>query len=172
MLMQIIVCNRAINYKAIYIIVFYRIAYFFSIRKHIWLLAIIGFPIRLCYKLIVEWILGTEIPDSVKIGKGFKIHHSQCLVINPRVVIGNNVTLKHNTTIGASTDINDKFIGAPVIGNNVIVHPHSIIIGDISIGNNVIIGAGSVVLKNVEPNSIVVGNPARKIKTLEMTVNN
>jgi len=163
--------NNRSNYKVIFIIFFYRVAHFFSERRHIWWSIIIGFPIRLCYKILVEWILGTEIPASVKIGKGLKIHHGQCLVVNSKVLIGNNVTLKHNTTIGASVDLNDKFIAAPVIGNNVIIHPHTIIIGGITVGDNVIIGAGSVVLKDVEPNSVVAGNPAKKIKTLEMTVN-
>ena len=42
---------------------------------------------------------------------------------------------------------------------------HVIIIGDITIGNNVTIGAGAVVVKDVPDNAVVVGNPARIIKT-------
>lgn len=163
--------NNRSNYKALFIILFFRVAHFFSERRNVWWLFIVGFPIRLCYKLIVEWVLGVEIPAPTKIGEGLRIHHGQGLVLNPRVILGRNVTLKHNTTIGASTNEQDKFIGAPIIGNNVIIHPHSIIIGNILIGDNVIIGAGSVVVKNIESNSIAVGNPARVIKKITNIVN-
>ena len=40
----------------------------------------------------------------------------------------------------------------------------SIILNGIKIGNGAIVGAGSVVTKNVEPNTIVCGNPARLLK--------
>ena len=81
--------NNRSNYKAMFIIVFYRVAHFFSEKRHIWWLTVLGFPIRLCYKILVEWILGTEIPALVRIGKGLRIHHGQYLIVNSKVVIGN-----------------------------------------------------------------------------------
>jgi serine acetyltransferase len=57
--------------------------------------------------------------------------------------------------------------GFPVIGDNVYIASNSTVIGNIHIGNNVIIGAGSVVTKDIPDNSIVAGNPARIIKTLD-----
>ena len=54
-----------------------------------------------------------------------------------------------------------------MIGDNVVIYPHSIIIGDIKIGNNVKIGAGSIVTKDVPDNCIVAGNPAQIIKMSE-----
>ncbi|MBQ8019953.1 MAG: serine acetyltransferase, partial [Paludibacteraceae bacterium] len=54
----------------------------------------------------------------------------------------------------------------PTIGNNVSIGANATIIGDITIGDNVIIGAGAVVVKDVPQYSVVVGNPARVIKTL------
>lgn len=152
------------NPKALFIIFFFRIAHFFSQKRRIVILWPIGFLLRLGYKIIVEWILGVEIPASVEVGEGLQIHHGQGLVLNSRVRIGKNVTLKHNTTIGASVDSNNKFIAAPIIGNNVIIHPHTIIFGDVFIGDNAIIGAGSVVFEDVQANSIVAGNPAKLIK--------
>lgn len=53
------------------------------------------------------------------------------------------------------------------IMDNVFIGGHSIIVGDVRIGPNVIIGAGSVVTKDVPPNSIVAGNPARVIGDFE-----
>lgn len=57
--------------------------------------------------------------------------------------------------------------GRPKIGNNVLVGANVTIIGDITIGDNVIIGAGSVVVKNVPSNCVIVGNPAKILKTIE-----
>ncbi|MDR9399960.1 MAG: maltose O-acetyltransferase, partial [Psychroflexus sp.] len=47
------------------------------------------------------------------------------------------------------------------IGNNVIIYPNSILLGNISIGDNSIIGAGSVLTENMPCNSIAIGNPAK-----------
>jgi serine acetyltransferase len=107
-----------------------------------------------------------EIPASTVIGKGFVLHHATSLVLNSKVVFGDNVTLNHNTTIGNNTTMKGKDLGSPKIGNNVTVGPNSVIIDPIDIGNNVIIGAGSVVVKDVSSNPIVAGNPARLIKKL------
>lgn len=53
------------------------------------------------------------------------------------------------------------------IGNNVFVGMNAIITRGVTIGDNVVIGAGSVVTKNCESNSVYVGNPARKIMSIE-----
>lgn len=51
--------------------------------------------------------------------------------------------------------------------NNVFIGCNSIIMGGVRIGNNVVIGAGSVVTKDIPDNSVVVGNPAKIIKTFD-----
>ncbi len=53
------------------------------------------------------------------------------------------------------------------IMDNVFIGCNSIILGNVRIGPNVIVGAGSVVTKDIPPNSVVVGNPARVIGTFE-----
>jgi putative colanic acid biosynthesis acetyltransferase WcaB len=158
------------NPKGLLVVGSYRVANFFSRKRGNLLLLPLSLPIRLLYKVLVEWVLGVEIPASTQIGKGLRIHHGQGLVVNPRAIIGNNVTLKHNTTIGAKTDFNDRFLGAPVVEDSVIVHPNSVIVGEIVIGKRSIIGAGSVVVKDVPPSSVVVGNPGKVIRSLDQTV--
>ena len=117
---------------------------------------------RLFYKVFFQWVLGIDISDQTKIGKGFIVYHGQGLIINSDTIIGENVIIRQCTTIG-----NSKFGGkCPVIGNNVNIGANSVIIGDIKIGDNAIIGAGSVVVKDVQEFTVVAGNPARVINKI------
>jgi putative colanic acid biosynthesis acetyltransferase WcaB len=121
-------------------------------------------PARIFYKIVFEWIIGVEIPYQVTLGSGLKVYHFPGIVIHRNVVIGKNCTLRQATTIGNKTD-NGL---CPVIGDNVNIGASVCIIGDIEIGDNVIIGAGSVVTKSIPSNSVVVGNPARIVKKLNV----
>ena len=68
----------------------------------------------------------------------------------------------NNVNIGANGG-SDK---APIIGNDVYIGPGAVIYGDIRIADGCYIGANAVVNKSiVEPHSVVVGAPAKIIKT-------
>ncbi len=118
------------------------------------------------YHVLVEWVLGIEIPRKLKAGKGLVFYHGQALVINQDTTIGDNCTLRNSVTIGHKKLSDGTFSKCPRIGNNVDIGANSCIIGDITIGDNVIIGAGAVVVKDVPSNSIAVGNPARIIERI------
>ena len=93
--------------------------------------------------------------------------HPIGIVINGNAKIGRNCTIFHNVTIGDSMSGKPEN-RYPTIGDNVTIYANSVIIGGITIGDNAVIGAGSVVLKDVPPNAVVAGNPAKTIsKTLE-----
>ena len=53
------------------------------------------------------------------------------------------------------------------IGNNVSIGMRSIIMPGVTIGDGAVIAAGSVVTKNVEPYTVVGGNPAKLIKNIK-----
>ncbi|WP_317129267.1 serine acetyltransferase [Cognatitamlana onchidii] len=105
-----------------------------------------------------------KIFRSTKIDGGLVCFHPFSTVINAKA-IGENFEFRNGLTVGNKFNDNNLL---PVIGNNVTVGANVCIIGDICIGDNVTIGAGSVVVKSVPSNSVIVGNPARVIKTLEM----
>ena len=80
------------------------------------------------------------------------------VVIHSQAIIGNNCIIGTNVTIGGGSKK-----GVPIIGNNVYLSTGSKIIGNITIGSNSVIGANAVVVKNVPPNCVVAGVPAKII---------
>ena len=123
-------------------------------RPPIWSL-----PIIVLYRLLVDWILGIEIPPSVQAGPGLCIWHGTGLVLHKDVQLGANVTLRHGVTIGTLGE--DELSAAPVLGDSVSVGAGAIILGPYVIGDAAIIGAGAVVLSDVPEGATVVGNPGR-----------
>lgn len=80
--------------------------------------------------------------------------------------------LSTDVTILAHDNSLKRFIGVAKlgrvkIGNHVMVGAKSTILANVQIGDNVVIGAGSVVTKDVPSNSVVAGNPARIISSLD-----
>jgi len=144
------------NTKGFFFLVMFRTSSFFTKNKF---LKIFGFPIRVFYKIIINYIIGIDIHDETIIGKNFQVYHGYGLVIHKDTIIGNNVIVRQNTTIGNSIEGG----GAPIIGNNINIGANSVILGAVKIGDNSVIGAGSVVVKDISENTTVVGNPARKI---------
>lgn len=80
-------------------------------------------------------------------------------MISDRAVIGNNVTIFHQVTIGLGADGK-----APVIGDNCLIGAGAKVIGGIKIGNQVKIGANCVVCQDIPAHSTVVAQKCRIIK--------
>lgn len=85
------------------------------------------------------------------------------------VSIGDNNTLTNCSilTHDASTYklLGKSCVADVIIGNNCFIGKGSIILPGVHIGDNVIVGAGSVVVANIPDDVVVVGNPARIVKT-------
>jgi len=87
--------------------------------------------------------------DETIVGKNSKI--------NNLAHIGHNVIIKKNCLIKAGSII----CGSSTIGSNVIIGPGAVINSHVKIGENAFVAMGAVVVKNVEPNSLVMGVPAK-----------
>lgn len=92
------------------------------------------------------------------------VHHGFCVVIGSNVKLGENVKIYHNTTLGESHPVGEEEYEANnnvVIEDNVIIYTGATIIGNLTVGKNSIIGAHSLVTKDVPPNSLAKGAPAK-----------
>lgn len=125
------------------------------------------YPYVAFYRILVEWLLGIEIPWKTKIGPGLSLYHGVALVINDSAQIGQNCVLRHSTTIGVKRTSVEHLGEAPRIGNNVDIGVHVVILGAVYVGDNAVIGAGSVVVKDVPAHAFVAGNPAQVIRAGE-----
>ncbi len=131
----------------------------------------LGIMARLYYKkLKVKY--GFQIPHTTEIGGGLYLGHFGNVVINSKVILGENVNVAHGVTIG-QINIGTKK-GYPKIGNRVWIGTNSVIVGNITIEDDVIVAPLSFVNFNVPHNSVVGGNPARILseKSSEGYINN
>ena len=146
------------NFKGQMVLFMFRLAQ--QVNRSI-ITKVIFYPYLLFYRYVVDWVWGIELPRKLTVGKGLSLFHGHALVINQGAVIGENCILRNSTTIGHRKLPDGTFSKCPKIGNNVDIGANVCIIGDVIIGDNVSIGAGAVVFRDVPPNSIAVGNPAR-----------
>src|SRR3989441_2145161 len=108
---------------------------------------------------IARFLTGIEIHPAARLGPGLFIDHGMGVVIGETAEVGENVTLLHGVTLGGTSLKREK--RHPTLGDNVVVGAGAKIIGGFVIGDGSRIGAGSVVVREVPPNSVVVGVPGR-----------
>jgi acetyltransferase-like isoleucine patch superfamily enzyme len=115
-----------------------------------------------------------EIQKNAKIGRNCKIssHTFICegVTIEDDVFIGHGVMFINDTYPRATTAAGglqteaDWTVEPTRIARGASIGSNATILAKVTVGENAIVGAGSVVTKNVPPNSIVAGNPARLLE--------
>lgn len=126
--------------------------------------------IKIYYKLKLRKISQKtliQIYPETKIGDGFYIGHFGRIIINPNVILGNNINIATGVVIGQEN--RGKRKGTPIIGNECWIASNAVIVGNIKIGNDVLIAPLSYVNFDVPDHSIVIGNPAKIISKEEAT---
>ena len=118
-----------------------------------------------------------EIQRGARVGRRCKIqsHTFICegVTIEDRVFVGHNVTFVNDlypravSPEGELQSADDWACVPTLVKSGASIGSSATILAGVVIGENAIVGAGSVVTKDVPPNAIVAGNPARVLRTLE-----
>jgi serine O-acetyltransferase len=108
---------------------------------------------------VCRFLTGIEIHPAARLGRGLFIDHGMGVVIGETAEVGENVTLLQGVTLGGTSLKREK--RHPTLGDHVVVGTGAAVIGAITIGAGSRIGAGSVVVRDVPPNSVVVGVPGK-----------
>ena len=106
-------------------------------------------------------VFQVDINPAVVMGKGIMLDHGTGLVIGETAVVGDNVSMLQNVTLGGTGKADQD--RHPKIGNGVLIGAGAKVLGNIKVGDCSRIGAGSVVLKEVPPRTTVAGVPAKVI---------
>lgn len=110
----------------------------------------------------VRILFSADVPPQMQIGRGTVFPHDALgCVFHPNVKIGKNCKILHGVTMGGRAGHK----GLPIIGDNVVIGTHAQIVGNVRIGNNSIVGAGVIVTHDVPDNVVVVGNPAKILRS-------
>lgn len=102
--------------------------------------------------------LQVSIHPSASIGTSVFLDHATGIIVGAFAVIGDEVTILQNVTIGRKQSEPDR---APKIGRGVYLSAGSTIVGNVSVGDFAKVGAGAVVEHDVPAGCTAVGVPAR-----------
>jgi serine O-acetyltransferase len=103
-------------------------------------------PFFAAWQKCVEVVTGISIGHGATIGPGLWITRFGGIIVHDDAVIGRRCHLCQGATVGH---------GAPVIGDDVYVGPHAIVLGRVTVGDGARIGANSVVTRDVPGHSHV-----------------
>lgn len=112
-------------------------------------------------RIISQWsrfFTGIEIHPGAVIGRRFFIDHGMGVVIGETAVVGDDVLMYHQVTLGGRA--RGRFKRHPTIGDRVLLGAGAKIIGAIHVGDDAKIGANALVVKDVPPRGVVVGIPS------------
>ena len=142
------------NYPGLWALFFHRIAHWFYNKGLRFLPRFIS--------AFGQFLTVIDIHPAATIGHRVFIDHGVGVVIGETAIIGNDVIIYQQVTLGGVSTSKGK--RHPTLENNVVIGAGAKILGNITIGERSKVGANSVVVKNVPPESTAIGIPARVIK--------
>lgn len=107
---------------------------------------------------LVRFNTGIEIHPGASIGRRLFIDHGMGVVIGETAVVGDDVHMYHQVTLGGTG--HDRGKRHPTIGDRVVIGAGAQVLGNIEIGHDSAIGSNAVVVRSSEPWMTLVGIPA------------
>lgn len=144
--------ENALVYSGLHAIWAHRVAH------RMWAVPALRGPARVLSQL-TRFVTGIEIHPGATIGRRFFIDHGMGVVIGETAVVGDDVLMYHQVTLGGRA--RGQFKRHPTIGNRVLIGAGAKIIGNITVGDDCKIGANALVVKDVAPGTVVVGIPSK-----------
>jgi len=127
----------------------------------------LGKRVKICKYVIIRAPQKVRIGDGVVIAEFVHIWGGGGVEIGKNVIIATQVCISSQThDINSTIFKNSSIMNQVTIGDNVWIGTGAIILPGVVIGNDSIIGAGSIVTKDVPPNTIVFGAPAKVKRTI------
>lgn len=121
----------------------------------------------------IEHNFHCDLGYNIHVGDNFYAGYNCTILDMAEVRVGDNCMIGPNVGIYTAghaiepKDRNKSGYGIPItIGNDVWIGGSCVILAGVNIGDNSIVAAGSVVIKDVPPNTVVAGNPAKVIKNI------
>ena len=145
------------NYPGVWALFFYRIANLFYRKKFRFLARFIS--------AVGQFLTNVDIHPGATIGRRVFIDHAMGVVIGETTIIGNDVLIYQQVTLGGVSLSQGK--RHPTIEDGVTIGAGAKVLGNITIGKEAKIGANSVVIKDVAPESTAVGIPAHVTKRID-----
>lgn len=141
-------------YAGWHALLWHRLAHFFF-RHRLFFLA-------RALSQINRFFTGVEIHPGATIGRNLFIDHGMGIVIGETAEIGDNCTIYHGVTLGGT----GHHVGKrhPTIGDNVLIGAGAKVLGPVQVGKNAMIGANATVIRDVAPDTTVVGAAGRAVK--------
>jgi serine O-acetyltransferase len=140
-------------YPGVHAVIFHRVAH--ALWRRGWVLG------ARFLSQIGRWLTGIEIHPGAQLGRRLLIDHGMGVVIGETAVVGDDVTLYQQVTLGGvSLDPGKRH---PTVEDGVVIGAGAAVLGPLTIGKGARVGSNAVVLKDVAPGATVVGIPARPI---------
>ena len=145
------------NYPGVWALFFYRISHALYSRGWRFLPRLIS--------AFGQFVTTVDIHPGAQLGRGVFIDHATGVVIGETAVVGDNVLIYQQVTLGGVSLSQGK--RHPTVESNVIIGAGAKVLGNITIGRDAKIGANSVVIRDVPPGCTAVGVPAHVARRID-----
>lgn len=148
------------TYPGFHAVVWHRVAHWLWTHNFFFLARLVS--------NLSRWVTLIEIHPGAEIGKRLVIDHGGGVVIGETAVLGDDITIYHQVTLGGvapSVDSNSQRGQKrhPTVEDGVIIGCGAAVLGPITVGREARVGANAVVTKDVPPGVTAVGNPAQVV---------